>query len=281
MESGETLSQVLSRELWEELGIELRAHAPLIRVRYDYPERSVLLDVHSITDYAGVPAGLEGQPLRWLAAEAMSECAMPPADRPIVTALRLPDTYLICALEFVDKGFFLQHFQQRLAAGQKLIQLRAPGLDLSSLQRLAEELVALCRRFGARLLLNSTPQVATACGADGVHLNSRLLMSLDRRPLPPDQWVAASCHNLAELQQAELIGADFAVLSPVLATMTHPEAEPLGWAQFQQLVDQANIPVYALGGMRLQMVGQVRNCGGQGIAAIRGLWDEKAVNGVG
>ena len=74
-------------------------------------------------------------------------------------------------------------------------------------------------------------------------------------------------------EQAERIGVDFAVLSPVLATASHPEAEPLGWQRFQALVEKVNIPVYALGGMSPRMVGQARECGGQGIAAIRGLWE--------
>jgi 8-oxo-dGTP diphosphatase len=94
------------------------------------------------------------------------------------------------------------------------------------------------------------------------------LLALSARPAAC-RWLAASCHNLQELQHAQRIGVDFAVLAPVLATPTHPERQGMGWDAFTDLVAQVNMPVYALGGMRLADVATVRAAGGQGIAAIR------------
>ena len=84
--------------------------------------------------------------------------------------------------------------------------------------------------------------------------------------------LAASCHNAADLQQAQRIGADFAVLSPVLPTQSHPEATLLGWQSFAEQVAAATIPVYALGGMTMNQLPQAWQSGAQGIAGIRGLW---------
>ena len=86
----ETPIEGLARELSEELGIALGSARPLIRVRYDYPDRSILLDVWLVTAYAGVPEGLEGQRLRWCGAEELPAADLLPADRPVVAALRLP-----------------------------------------------------------------------------------------------------------------------------------------------------------------------------------------------
>ncbi|TDJ32326.1 MAG: 8-oxo-dGTP diphosphatase MutT [Gammaproteobacteria bacterium] len=77
----------LVRELAEELGIRVRAAEPLIDVRYDYPDRSVLLDVWQVERYEGEAAGLEQQPLRWVTPEELAELEMPPADRPVVKLL--------------------------------------------------------------------------------------------------------------------------------------------------------------------------------------------------
>ena len=272
LDPGETLAQALRRELREELGIEVHSHAPLIRVTHRYPDRSVLLNVHRISVYRGTPVGREGQPLAWAEPASMRAYPMPAADLPIITALRLPDSYMITGPDHHNRDAFIQRFREKLAEGRRLIQFRAPDLEPRAFRQLAETLADLCRAEDAQLLLNATPELADACAADGLHLTSRQLMSLDRRPLPAERWVAASCHNAAELKQAERIGVDFAVLSPVLATASHPAAEPLGWQRFQTLVDRVNIPVYALGGMSANMVGQARDCGGQGIAAIRGLW---------
>lgn len=258
--------------MWEELGIDVQAHTPLIRINHRYPDLSVLLDVHRITKFSGVAKGLEGQPLAWVSAESMLGYPMPAADRSIVSALRLPDRYLITGSGFDTMDDFVRHFEKKLAEGQRLIQLRAPDLEPGLFQQLARRLVALCRDASARLLLNSTPDEAAVCEADGVHLTSQQLMSFNSRPLPAEKWVAASCHNAKELQHAEHIGVDFAVLSPVLATVSHPGQQPIGWWRFQELVEQVNIPVYALGGMSPSLIHKARECGGQGIAAIRALW---------
>ena len=101
--------------------------------------------------------------------------------------------------------------------------------------------------------MNSAVKNAEDFAVDGIHLTSRHLMSATRRPAFPRgtseqaRWIAASCHNLQELQHAQTIGVDFVVLAPVLATKTHPETEPLGWEQFAKLVSQVNLPVYASG----------------------------------
>jgi len=84
--------------------------------------------------------------------------------------------------------------------------------------------------------------------------------------------VAASCHSEEDVVRAVDIGADFCVLSPVRATASHPGAVPLGWKGFSSIVANASIPVYALGGMRAPDLDLARKQGGQGIAAIRGLW---------
>ena len=68
---------------------------------------------------------------------------------------------------------------------------------------------------------------------------------------------------------AQKIGADFITLSPVLATPSHPERSPLGWALFAQWVEACPMPVYALGGVDPLHLEQAIQSGAQGIAGIR------------
>jgi mutator protein MutT len=67
LEPGEDPEQGLARELAEELGVRVLASRPLIRIHHDYGDRHILLDVRRVSRYEGVPQGLEGQPLAWLA----------------------------------------------------------------------------------------------------------------------------------------------------------------------------------------------------------------------
>ena len=274
LEAGEDTRTALQRELVEEVGIHITSARPLIRVRHDYPDKSVLLDVWRVDGFEGEAHGREGQPLQWVAPESLGEYDFPAANRPIVSAVQLPDAYLITPdLGDTPPVDFLRHLESRLQAGIRLVQLRAKSLNDSEYLLLAREAVALCHRYGARLLLNAGAEQVAASGADGVHLSSGALCKCEARPLAVGKGlVAASCHDVEELVQAAAIGADFALLSPVAATASHPDVEPLGWAHFSELVEPMPFPVYALGGMGLSDQEAAWAHGAQGIAAIRALW---------
>jgi 8-oxo-dGTP diphosphatase len=87
VEPGETLQAALARELREELGIRVGRSSPLIEVRHDYGDKRVLLDVHVVWEFEGAACGREGQPLRWVAADALERYRFPAANAPIVAAV--------------------------------------------------------------------------------------------------------------------------------------------------------------------------------------------------
>jgi 8-oxo-dGTP diphosphatase len=271
LEPGEPVRTALARELRGELGVEVRAARPLIRVHHDYGDRHVLLDVFLVTDFAGTPRGLERQPLDWLAPEAMDAARFPAADRPIINALRLPERYLITDSVPVAEAAFLGRLRAALAAGVRMVQLRRHDLDDNGYARLAESVLPLCRAAGARLVLNRAPERIRHLDADGLHLRAAALAQLRERP-GGCPLVGASCHDAADLRRAAALGLDYALLGPVLPTTTHPGAKVLGWDGFAALADQAGLPVFALGGMQPSDLAASFAHGAQGIAAIRGLW---------
>ncbi len=275
LEAGEDARSALQRELEEEVGIHITQARPLIRVRHDYPDKSVLLDVWRVDGFVGEAHGREGQPLQWIDPAALGDYPFPAANAPIVRAVQLPDAYLITPdLGDTPSVDFLCHLESRLQAGIRLVQLRAKSLGESEYLQLAREAAALCHRYGARLLLNADAVQVAAAGADGVHLSSSALSKCAGRPLAAGAGlVAASCHDVEELAQAEAIGADFALLSPVAATASHPDIEPLGWERFSERVEPVPYPVYALGGMGPDDIETAWAHGGQGVAAIRALWE--------
>ncbi len=279
VEAGEEPRATLARELHEELGITVQGARPLIRVRHDYPDKAVLLDVWRVTAFTGDPHGREGQPIAWVAPGDLPKRDYPAANRPIVTAARLPPLYLVTP-EPHDGAAFLHRLEALLAAGIGLVQLRAKGLEAGAYASLAKRAVALCEKRGAQLLLNAPPSLVEETGAAGVHLTSARLMALQERPLSDGLWVAASCHNEQELAHACRIGLDFVVVAPVFATASHPAARPLTWQGLQSLTELAAVPVYALGGMRLAHLATAWDHGAQGIAAISGLWDDEQAGGL-
>jgi len=272
LERSETPEQALARELAEELGIKIAACRPLIRVEHDYADRRVLLDVYRVDAYEGMPVGREGQPLAWLEPWAMDPAQFPAADRPIITALRLPSLYLITGPDPTDPDDFLRRLGLALETGIKLVQLRAHDLPDADFSRLVRGAYPICRAVCARLLLNRDPEAVTDLPCDGLHLSARRLRGLGERPDAPSRLVGASCHDAEELRLAESLSLDYALLSPVKPTASHPWAPALGWNGFATLVASARLPVYALGGLGPNDQDRCFPHGGQGIAAISGLW---------
>lgn len=274
VEAGETALQALRRELHEELGIDLRAARPLIRIPHRYPDQAVLLDVWRVTAFSGEAHGREGQPFQWVAPAQLPDFDFPAANRPIISAARLPDRYLITPEPGAD---FFARLDQAFAAGIRLVQLRAKQLPERDYADLARAVCARARQHGADVLLNTDPALVAEIGAAGVHLSAQRLRALDRRPLPAGLWVAASCHDADELALAARVGCDFAVLGPVQPTASHPGAPHLGWVRLRGLTEKTTLPVYALGGMTVADIEAAWRAGAQGIAAIRGLWPEMQV----
>ena len=190
-----------------------------------------------------------------------------------MSADALPPVYGISAAAlFSSSAAFLKRLEEALRrGGLRLLQVRERAMEPAELARFARDCVARCHEHGCRVLLNAAPELAREAAADGVHLPSSML---EQDPRDYDGLlVGASCHDGAQLAAAfEGHGADFAVLSPVSRTASHPEAEPLGWDRFGELARGCGGPVYALGGMRLADLPAARLHGAAGIASMRDVW---------
>lgn len=273
-EDGELPIDALARELREELGVVVESARPLIAVPHDYPEQRILLDVWQVSAHSGIVLARESQPLAWAEIDDLARLPMPAADRPVITALRLPDRYLVTPpLQPDETDTVVRGIERACRKGVRLIQLRLPGWPSDRLARVARSARNLCRDYGAQLLLNADWKLSAVLGLDGVHLPAAIAAMLTQRPLPADRWVGVSCHDAAELAQAARIGADFVTLGPVFPTASHEGAATLGWEGFADLAATTALPVYALGGMEIDDVDAAQVSGAQGVAAIRALWD--------
>jgi 8-oxo-dGTP diphosphatase len=269
-EAGETGAMALCRELEEELGIRAGTYRPLIKITHDYPDKSVCLDVWEVSAFSGQAYGREGQPVHWVAPSELSAYAFPAANHPIITAARLPSCYLITP-DALTPAEYLQWLDARLARGAVLFLFRAPALAVDEYLQQAARMLQRCHRVGAQLLLHGDVDYLRELPADGIHLPAKKMLEFSQRPVSDQVWLAASVHNEVELSHAKAIGVDFATLSPIKLTLSHPATAVLGWSRFEQHAHTANFPVYALGGMTEQDMQQAWQAGGQGVAGIRGF----------
>ena len=80
----------LERELHEELGIQVGAARPCMRLTHAYADREVELSLWIIERFSGTPGAVEGQELKWVALDALAAQDMLEADRPFIAALTRP-----------------------------------------------------------------------------------------------------------------------------------------------------------------------------------------------
>lgn len=270
VEVGEPATTALARELHEEVGLRVLENdlGFELRLIHDYGDRRVQLDLYRTTRFSGEPQGREDQPLMWLALDDLDPAVFPAANHRMIQVLQLPARTLITGGE-VTPEWLANRLQGR--DGSQCL-LRCPETDDDAYRALAGACLPVAREAGCRLLLHGAPQrLATLPGADGVHLPWRQASRLTERPISNAYRLGISCHDLAALEHAQALGADYALLSPVRSTPSHPERAPLGWDGFAELVTAVGLPVYALGGVGSDDVMMSRRHGGCGVAGI-GFW---------
>lgn len=267
---GESAEQALARELREELGIQVIAAYPWLTREFTYSHATVRLKFFRVTHWQGEPHGLENQTICWQSPHHLTVTPMLPANIPILRALQLPILYAISNVAALGGENFLVRLKLALENGLRLLQVREKNMPRSELKKLAQEIIDLAHTHHAQVLINQDIDLALEVGADGVHLTSAQLMSMNTRPNL--EGCAASCHNEIELHHANKLGLDFVVLGPVLPTRSHPDSPPLGWQKFSALAASSTIPVYALGGLNYNDLEIAQQHGAHGIALLSQAW---------
>ncbi|MGB4672911.1 MAG: Nudix family hydrolase [Azovibrio sp.] len=272
VEAGETVRQALVRELEEELGITVTKASPWLQRHFVYPHAHVQIHFWRVTGWEGeigISAPLEHSAVAWQPLGGPNRVApLLPANAPILKALSLPCQMIISQAATRGVEQELQRLEQALNQGLRLIQLRDRELPPAERLWFAEALMHLARPRQALVLVSEDETLARRIGAAGLHLSSAGLKARTTRP--DFEWVGASCHDAAELAQAEALGLDYALLGPVLPTASHPGGAILGWAGFAQRVQESALPVFALGGQTQDRLATAQAHGAHGIAMLRG-----------
>ncbi len=272
IEVGESAFEALQREVQEELGIKVTTAHPWIIRTFSYPEKTVKLHFYMVTQWQGEPQSVEGQKLSWQDPTKLTVTPLLPANIPVIAALALPDVLAITNLAEVGETLFFSQLEMALANGLKLIQIREKYLSAVALKAFAQRVIVLAKPYAAQVLINGDMALAREVGAAGVHFPSHELMQLQAKP--ENLLCAASCHNLQELEYAQRLMLDFVLLSPVNPTLSHLGSNALGWQQFNEMVSNYQLPVYALGGMGWDDRLMAWQHGARGIAMQRAVWSD-------
>jgi len=171
-----------------------------------------------------------------------------------------------------DRGGMAHALEGALAGGADLFQLRDKDASDDELLAAAESARELCHAAGALFVLNDRPDLAAACGADGVHVGQ------DDTPVPrarklvgDDAIVGLSTHSMQQAQAGGRSGADYIAVGPVHATPTKAGRPAIGVGPLSYAASHVDVPWFAIGGIDPATVGAVVKAGARRIVVVRAI----------
>jgi thiamine-phosphate diphosphorylase len=163
----------------------------------------------------------------------------------------------------------LQQARYAIAAGVDVLQIRERDLSARALSSLVSDIVALAKGTSTRVIVNDRVDVALGCGAGGVHLRGDSVSPADVRSIAPSGFlIGRSVHTRAEAA-AVPPAADYLIAGTVFESASKPASHPrLGVDDLRAIVQAADLPVLAIGGVTLERLATVAGTGAAGAAAI-------------
>ena len=192
--------------------------------------------------------------------------------------LRLDEVRLYVLLtEKLCKLPILEVAQQALAGGADCIQLREKDkTDPQSLD-LANRIANLCHEAGALVIMNDRPDLAVLAGADGVHLGQDDLPVAQARKIATQRMIVGkSTHSIAEVQAALTEQPDYLALGSIFPSPTKPQVPCCGTKLIEQVRQVYSGPLFAIGGVTLEIAHQALAAGATGLALCQALCDSES-----
>ena len=163
--------------------------------------------------------------------------------------------------------------EEVLANGATFLQIREKDLDVACFEAEAENLKALCARYGVPYVVNDSVEIALAIDADGVHVGQSDIRGRDIRSLiGPDKILGISAGTVEEAVAAEAAGADYIGVGAVFGTSTKKNARNLTVEKLREITNAVSIPVVAIGGINRQNLIGLKDSGVDGIAVVSAIF---------
>lgn len=163
--------------------------------------------------------------------------------------------------------------QKFLEGGCRLVQLRMNSSDQDDVSSVAKEVATLKQKWDFLFIVNDHPNIASAVGADGVHVGENDISIQEIKKAYGDKLIVGySSHSIDEAAHAQALGADYVAFGAIFPTKTKGPGHPVqGLEKLKQLTKKLTVPVVAIGGIGRSNIGQVIDAGANSVAMISAL----------
>jgi thiamine-phosphate pyrophosphorylase len=159
-----------------------------------------------------------------------------------------------------------------LRGGVDVVQLREKNLDDEVRADTARLMVPICRDFDVPFIMNDSPELALAVGADGVHVGQEdVTVARCRELLGPEAIVGLSTHSRQEFDNALDQSATYFSAGPIVATPTKPGRSGTGTAYALESQARSDRPVFVTGGVTADNIATLVELGLRHFVVVRAL----------
>jgi len=190
------------------------------------------------------------------------------------TSLNLSECrlYGILDLGYVRKSDATHAAEAMIKGGVDLIQLRGKDQSIEELVELAAELHELTAQSFTPLIVNDHAEVASKVPVEGVHVGQDDdSIEVVRRKAGRPVVVGKSTHSLGQARAAQREGADYIGFGPIFATPTKPDYRPIGLKEINRVHLDATVPIFCIGGIKIDNLDQMIAAGAHRVAIVSGL----------
>ena len=191
----------------------------------------------------------------------------------------LSGVYLLLDEQWAPRHHLPSVLELAAGCGIRLFQYRNKTGSPRDVFARARELRDVAARLGALFIVNDRCDIALAVEADGVHLGQEdLPLDLARTVMGRRKIIGISTHRPEEVMQATQGGADYIGYGPLFPTTTKTaHAAPVGLAGLRDIRALTPLPVFAIGGITPDALGEIAGAGANGVAVASAVLDASHV----
>lgn len=143
----------------------------------------------------------------------------------------------------------LEKLQEAIRQGVSMIILREKDLPEKEYEKLAYEVIKLCRVQKAICMLHTFKDAAMRLDHPYIHLTMKDFMEMSDHDKSFFKMIGVSTHSVSEARTAERLGASYITASHIFETDCKKGLRPRGLDYLKSAAESVDIDVYALGGI--------------------------------
>lgn len=169
---------------------------------------------------------------------------------------------------------FLKTIENAIKGGVTIVQLREKTGDSGELYNLALKVKEITDKYDIPLIIDDRIDIMLAVDCAGIHIGqSDMPCDVARKLVGNNKIIGVSAHNIEEALKAQEDGADYLGCGAIYPTLTKKNPNRVSKECLKQISDAVDIPVVAIGGIKIENAQELENTGIAGLCVVSAIMD--------